>query len=84
MKKVGKPNGKVTLLFSYDVDCNKRIVYSVGVDEAGRYYSVEEHEYNVGSAYSVYRDYYILEDSEVEPLHQKAKAREVASEGLQL
>ena len=80
MKKVGKPKGKVTLLFCYNVDCNKRIVYSVGVDEAGRYYSVEEHEYNVGSAYSVYRDFYILEDIEVEPLHQKAKAREAALE----
>lgn len=76
MRKVGKPNGKVTLLFCYDVDYDKHIVYSVGVDESGKYYSVEEHEYNIGSAYSVYKDYYLLEDFEIEPLHQKAAARE--------
>lgn len=75
MRKVGEPDGKVTLLGTYDVDHNNHIVYSLGVDESGKYYSVEEHEYNVGSAYSVYRDYYILEDSEVEDLRQRARVR---------
>lgn len=65
MKRVGKPDGKVTLPGTYDVDHNNHIVYSPGVDESGKYYSVEEHEYNVCSAYSVYRDYYFLEDSEI-------------------
>ena len=75
MKQVGKPDGKVTLLFTYDVDHNDHIVYQVGVDDAGKYYSVEEHEYNIGSAYSVYKDYYILEDHEAEDLIRRAKAR---------
>ena len=75
MRRVGKPNGKVTLLDTYDADHDKHIVYSVGVDENGQYYSVEEHEYHVGSAYSVYKDYYILEDSKAEDLMRKAKVR---------
>ena len=76
MRKIGKPNGEIRLLFTYDADHNNHIVYSVGADEAGNYYSVEEHEYHVGSAYSVYRDYYLLEDLEVEGLRQKAIERE--------
>ena len=75
MRRVGKPNGKVTLLGIYDVDQNNHIVYSLGVDESGKYYSVEEHEYNVGSAYSVYKDYYILEDSETKELSWKVRVR---------
>ena len=75
MRRTGKPDGKVTILYIYDVDHNEHIVYSVGVDEAGKYYSVEEHEYNIGSAYSFYKDYYILEDFEAEDLIRKAKAR---------
>ena len=76
MRRVGRPNGKLTLLFTYDVDHNHHIVYSVGIDEAGSYYSVEEHEYNIGSAYSVAMVYFILEESEAEDLRRKAKARE--------
>ena len=72
MRRVGKPNGKVTLLDTYDIDYNNHIVYSVGVDESGQYYSVEEHEYNIGSAYSVAAVYFILEDSEVKNLRQRA------------
>ena len=75
MKRVGKPNGKLTLLGTYDVDHNNHIVYFVGVDDIGKYYSVEEHEYHVGSAYSDYKDYYILEDSEAKDLMRKAKVR---------
>ena len=75
MKKVGKPNGKVNLLFTYRVDRDNRVVYSVGVDEEEKYYIVEEHEYNVGSAYSVYRDYYLIADYEVEKFHNLAKDR---------
>ncbi len=44
MKKAGKPNGKATLLGTYAVDHNNRIVYSLGVDESGKYYSAEEHD----------------------------------------
>ena len=84
MKKVGKPNGKVKLLFTYSVDCEKRILYSVGVDEEENYYVVEEHEYNIGSAYSVYRDYYQIADYEVEQYHNKASARQRAMEEKQL
>ena len=73
MRRVGKPTGKVTFLSTYEVDHNNHILYSLGVDENGKYYSIEEHEYNIGSAYSVARDYYILEDSEVEELRRKAK-----------
>ena len=40
MRRVGKPNGKVTLHDTYDADHDKHIVYSVGVDENGQYYSV--------------------------------------------
>ena len=72
MRRVGKPNGKVTLLDTYDADHDKHIVYSVGVDENGQYYSVEEHEYIIGSAYSVAAVYFILEDSEVKNLRQRA------------
>lgn len=75
MRRVGKLDSKVTILGTYDVDHNEHIVYSVGVDEDGKYYSVEEHEYNIGSAYSFYTDYYILEGSEAEDLIRKAKAR---------
>ena len=75
MRRVGKPNGKVTLLGTYDVDYNNHIVYSLGVDESGKYYSIEEHEYNIGSAYSVARDYYILEDSETKELSWKVRVR---------
>ena len=84
MRKIGKPKGKVKLLFTYNVDCNKRIVYSVGVDEEEKYYIVEEHEYNIGSAYSVYRDYYLIDDSEVEQYHNKAGARERSLEEKRL
>ncbi len=35
MRRGGKPNGKVTLLGTYDVDHNNHIVYSLGVDESG-------------------------------------------------
>ena len=76
MKRVGKPDGKVTLLGTYDVDHNNHIVYSLGADESGNHYSVEEHEYNIGSAYSVYRDYYILEKYEIVDLRQRVKVRE--------
>ena len=76
MRRAGKPIGKVTLLGTYDADHNNHIVYSLGADESGKYYSVEEHEYNVGSAYSVYRDYYILEDSKVADLRQRVRVRE--------
>ena len=75
MRKVGKPDSKVTLLFTYDADHINHIVYSVGRDEKGNCYSVEEHEYNIGSTYSVCRDYYLLEASELEALRLKAKAR---------
>ena len=75
MKRAGTPHGNVTLLFTYDVDHNDHIVYSVGEDETGTYYSVEEHEYNVGSAYSFYREYYLLEDHDVEALRRMAEAR---------
>ena len=50
-------------------------MYSLGVDESGKYYSIEEHEYNIGSAYSVARDYYILEDSETKELSWKVRVR---------
>jgi hypothetical protein len=72
MRRVGKPNGKVTLLDTYDIDHNNHIVYSVGVDESGQYYSVEEHEYNIGSSYSVAAVCFILEDSEVKDLRRRA------------
>ena len=51
------------------------IFYSLGVDESGKYYSIEEHEYNIGPAYSVARDYYILEDSETKELSWKVRVR---------
>ena len=51
------------------------IFYSLGVDESGKYYSIEEHEYNIGSAYSIATDYFILEDSEVKELSWKARVR---------
>ncbi len=72
MRRVGKPNGKVTLLDTYDIDHKNHIMYSVGVDESGQYYSVEEHEYNIGSAYSVAAVCFILEDSEVKDLRRRA------------
>ncbi len=75
MKRVGKPNGKITLLGTYDVDHNNHIVYLLGVGESGEYYSVEEHEYNIGSAYSFYRDFYILEDSEIVDLKQRVRVK---------
>ncbi len=75
MRRTVKPKTPVKLLFKYDVDLINHIIYYVGVDETGRYYSVEEHEYNIGSAYSMYKDYCILDDYEVEGLRQKAKAR---------
>ena len=75
MRRVGKPDGIVTLLGTYHVDHENHIVYSLGVDENGKYYSVEEHEYNVGSAYSVYKNYYVLEDSEIVDLRQRVKVR---------
>ena len=51
------------------------IFYSLGVDEGGKYYSIEEHVYNIGSAYSIATDYFILEDSEVKELSWKARVR---------
>lgn len=76
MKRVGKPVGKVKLLGTYDVDINQHIVYSLGVDESENYYSIEEHEYNIGSAYSFVREYYILEACEVRDLRQRVLVRE--------
>lgn len=76
MKRVGKPVGKVTLLGTYDVDINQHIVYSLVVDESENYYSIEEHEYNIGSAYSFVREYYILEAREVRNLRQRVLVRE--------
>jgi len=51
------------------------IVYSLGIDESGKYYSIEEHEYNIGSAYSFATEYFILEDSEVKELSWRARVR---------
>ena len=81
MRKAGTPDGKVTLLGIYDADINDHIVYSLGVDESGKYYSVEEHEYNIGSAYSFYRDYYILEKYEVADLRHRIEVRENSQMG---
>ena len=55
------------------MDHNNHIVYSLGVNENGKNHSVEEHEYNVGSAYTGYRDYFFLEDSEIGDLKQRVK-----------
>lgn len=73
MRRVGKPNGKVTNLGIYDVDHINHVTYSLGVDESENYYSIEEHEYNIGSAYSVARDYYILEEPEIVDLKQRVR-----------
>ena len=75
VKRVGMPDGKVSLLGTYDADHDGHAVYSLGMDENGQYYSVEEHEYNIGSAYSFYTDYYVLEDSETADLKQRVRAR---------
>ncbi|MCR5105282.1 MAG: hypothetical protein K6B68_12680 [Eubacterium sp.] len=69
---MGKPDGKVTIIGTYEVDHNRHIIYSFGEDESGKYYSIEEVEYNIGSAYSFARNYYLLEDFEVEDLRQRA------------
>lgn len=73
MRRVGKPDGTVTLLGTYDIDHNNHLIYFLGVDESGKYYSEEEQKYNIGSACSVYRDYYILEDSGIIDLRQRVK-----------
>ncbi len=75
MRRVEKPDGKVTILGTYDVDHNNHIVYSLGVDEGGNHYSVEENEYNIGSAYSVATVYYILEKYEIVDLRQRVRVR---------
>ncbi|MBP5279000.1 MAG: hypothetical protein J6Z03_00820 [Erysipelotrichaceae bacterium] len=80
MKQVDKPAEEVILLFVYDVDNERHIIYSLGVDESGNYYSVEEHEYNIGSAYSFYTDYYILEENEIEEISKKAIERKNSPE----
>ena len=61
MKRTGKPSGKVTPLGTYDVDHDNHIVYLLGVDEIGKHYSIEEHEYN--------------EDSEIVDLRQRVRVR---------
>lgn len=42
MKRTGKPSGKATLLGTYDVDYDNHVVYLLGVDEIGKYYSIYE------------------------------------------
>lgn len=41
MRRVGRPNGKVSILCTFDVDQKDHIVYCIGVDDSGKYYSVK-------------------------------------------
>ena len=75
MEKPVTPNEKVKILFCYEVNRDDRSTKSVGVTDSGKYYIVETHEYNIGSAYSTYDIYYPIEESEVEYYQKVADGR---------
>ena len=80
MEKNVIPDEKVEELFCYETDSEKGYTKSVGVTGSGKYYIVETHEYNVGSAYSHYSDYYPIEPDEVSYYRKVAEGRKKAEE----
>ena len=79
MEKV-VPDGKVKELFCFEVNREERYTKGIGVTESGKYYIIESHEYNIGSAYSYYSDYYPIEPDEVSYYQRVAEGRKKAEE----
>ncbi len=75
MEKPVVPNEKVKELFCYEVNKEERSAKYVGVTDTEKYYIVDTHEYNIGSAYSTYSIYYPLEASKVEYYRKVAEGR---------
>ena len=69
------PDEKVKELFCYEANSADHSTKGIGVTESGKYYIVETHEYNVGSAYSCYRNYYSIEPEKVSYYQKIAEAR---------
>lgn len=75
MDKGVTPEEKVKELFCFEVNKEDWYTKWIGVTESGKYYIVETHEYNVGSAYSHYNIYYPIEPDQVEYYQQVANGR---------
>ena len=69
------PDEKVEELFCYEVNKEDWYTKWIGVTKSGKYYNIETHEYNVGSAYSYYNIYYPIEPDEVSYYEKVAEGR---------
>jgi hypothetical protein len=60
------PDEKVEELFCYYANKDDQSAKWIGVTKSGKYYNVETHTYNIGSAYSNSHIYYPIEPDEVD------------------
>ena len=65
MEKSIVPEEKVDELFCFEVNKEEHFTKSIGITKSGKYYIIESHEYNIGSAYSYHNTYYSIEPDEV-------------------
>ncbi|MBR5349085.1 MAG: GNAT family N-acetyltransferase [Lachnospiraceae bacterium] len=75
MEKSVRPDETVEELFCYEVNKEDMYTKSIGVTGSGKYYVIETHEYNVGSGYSSYSNYYPIEPDEVSYYQKVAEDR---------
>ena len=80
MEKSVIPDEKVEELFCYEVNIEDRYTKSIGVTKSGKYFIIEAHEYNVGSAYSHNSIYYPIEADEVGYYQKVAEGRKKMEE----
>ena len=78
------PDEKVEELFCYEVNREDKYTKSIGVTKSGKYYIIEAHEYNVGSGYSYYTNYYPIESDEVGYYQKIAEDRKKIEESQRL
>lgn len=80
MEKSVIPEEKVEELFCYEANSKDMYTRWVGVTKSGKYYNVETHEYNIGSAYSHYSTYYPIEPDKVSYFKKIAEDRKSIEE----
>ena len=80
MEKSVTPDEKVEELFTYESNSEDLSFKWIGVTKSGKYYNVETHQYNIGSAYSHYHTYHPLEPDQVSFYQRIAEGRKKAEE----
>ena len=74
------PDEKVEELFCYYANKDDQSAKWIGVTKSGKYYNVETHTYNIGSAYSNSHIYYPIEPDEVDYFKKIAEDRKRTEE----